>query len=243
MSSHKETNGIEISHVELSDEESVEFVDEMRDTNDVSSVDRATKKRKNSSEVHPHFVDIEAERDRQLEDVTSKLKTLFEKYLHTFKASKVATSCSTASTSSVEPPIVGDDFLTYLKSRPIETGLKTELELYLEEPNFTSEEAKFDVLKWWSHYSSKFPILSKMAKDIFCIPITTVASESAFSAGGRILDDYRSSLSKDMVEILVCGSDWLKAVSKTTIQTLQQSAEEEENLEIDMLIRDGCPDN
>ncbi|MFS8033954.1 putative HAT dimerization domain, ribonuclease H-like superfamily [Helianthus anomalus] len=60
-----------------------------------------------------------------------------------------------------------------------------------------------------------------MARDIFCIPITIVASESAFSVGGRILDDYRSSLSKDMVEILVCGSDWIKALTNTTILTLE----------------------
>jgi hAT family C-terminal dimerisation region len=56
---------------------------------------------------------------------------------------------------------------------------------------------------------------------VYNFPITTVASESAFSAGGRVLDDYQSSLMKDMVEILVCGGDWIKTVSKTTIQTLQ----------------------
>ncbi|KAF5759945.1 putative HAT dimerization domain, ribonuclease H-like superfamily [Helianthus annuus] len=71
-----------------------------------------------------------------------------------------------------------------------------------------------------------------MARNIFSIPITTVASKSAFSVGGRILDDYRSSLTKDMVELLVCGGDWIKATSKTTIQTLQQLAMEEENLEV-----------
>jgi hAT family C-terminal dimerisation region len=55
----------------------------------------------------------------------------------------------------------------------------------------------------------------------FFVPITTVASELAFSAGGRVLDDYRSSLTKDMVKILICGGDWIKVASKTTIQTLQ----------------------
>jgi hAT family C-terminal dimerisation region len=94
--------------------------------------------------------------------------------------------------------------------------------VYLEKPNYIEvENVAFDVLKWWSQNCSKFPILSKLARDIFCIPITTVASESAFSAEGHVLDDYRSSLSKDMVELLVCGGDWIKATSKITIQTIE----------------------
>ncbi|XP_021996150.1 zinc finger BED domain-containing protein RICESLEEPER 2-like [Helianthus annuus] len=176
----------------------------------------------------------------RVQDVKSKLRSLFEKYRNVFMASKAATNGSTTSTPSNEPTTDGYDFMAYLRSRPVVTEQKTELEVYLDEPNHTCVEPNFDVLKWWSQHCSKFPVLTKLAKDIFCIPITTVASESAFSAGGRILDDYRSSLSKDMVELLVCGGDWLRAVSKTTIKTLEQSAKEEEKLEIDMLVPTEC---
>jgi len=48
-----------------------------------------------------------------------------------------------------------------------------------------------------------------MARDFLAIPLSTVSSESAFSLGGRILGDHRSSLTPEMLEALVCGKDWL----------------------------------
>ncbi|XP_041004076.1 zinc finger BED domain-containing protein RICESLEEPER 2-like [Juglans microcarpa x Juglans regia] len=38
-----------------------------------------------------------------------------------------------------------------------------------------------------------------------------VASESTFSAGGRVIDPYRASLSTETVQILLCGADWVRA--------------------------------
>jgi hypothetical protein len=48
-----------------------------------------------------------------------------------------------------------------------------------------------------------------MAHDFLAIPLSTVASESAFSCGGRVLGDTRSSLAPDMLQELVCAKDWL----------------------------------
>ncbi|KAJ0923963.1 putative transcription factor/ chromatin remodeling BED-type(Zn) family [Helianthus annuus] len=169
--------------------------------------------------------------DGRVEDVINRLQSLYVKYSTAFHMARASKNNMT-STSSGAPDIrdrLEDDFYAFLKSRPVENTQKSEVEVYLEEPNYiVLENKEFDVLSWWSQNSSKFPVLSKMARNIFSIPITTVASESAFSAGGRILDDYRSSLTKDMVELLVCGGDWIKSTSKTTIQTLQQLAMEEE---------------
>ncbi|KAL4279114.1 hypothetical protein GQ457_03G011930 [Hibiscus cannabinus] len=59
---------------------------------------------------------------------------------------------------------------------------KSELEKYLEdacEPHVPS----FEILQWWKDQPKRYPILRKMAKDVLAIPISTVASESAFSTG------------------------------------------------------------
>ncbi|KAK2649784.1 hypothetical protein Ddye_017273, partial [Dipteronia dyeriana] len=64
------------------------------------------------------------------------------------------------------------------------------------------KRSNFDVLTWWSVSSAHYPILALIAKDVFVMPISTVASESGFSSGGRVLDPFRSSLTPKMVECL-----------------------------------------
>ncbi|KAH7663342.1 Tam3-transposase (Ac family) protein [Dioscorea alata] len=106
---------------------------------------------------------------------------------------------------------------------------KSELELYLNE-ELEEDSADIDILMWWKANSVRFPILSQMARDILVVPISTVASESAFSTGGRVLDPYRSSLSPKIVEALICTQDWLKA-STTNLLFVEENYNEMEMLE------------
>ncbi|KAH0681794.1 hypothetical protein KY289_019546 [Solanum tuberosum] len=89
---------------------------------------------------------------------------------------------------------------------------KSDLEIYLKDDVVKIND--FNILSWWKVSSCRYPIVAKIARDILSIPISTVASESAFSTGGRILDSYRSSLSPKTVEALICTQQWLRSPSK-----------------------------
>jgi hypothetical protein len=86
------------------------------------------------------------------------------------------------------------------------------MEQYLTEC-LTPRNFDFDILNWWKLNAIKFPTLSKMARDILTIPMSTVSNDtSVFSAGTEscTLDDYRSSLHPKTLEALVCAKDWLQ---------------------------------
>ena len=83
----------------------------------------------------------------------------------------------------------------------------------------------FEILRWWQLNSSRFPLLSEMTHDVLAIPMSTVASESAFSTSGRVLDEFRSSLTPKIVESLMCSQDWLQHSMKKIIENEEQIEE------------------
>ena len=87
---------------------------------------------------------------------------------------------------------------------------KNELDRYLEEETLPHDENDyFDILGWWKLEGARYPTLRLIARDILAIPITTVASESAFSTSGRVLSEHRSRLTPKMLEALMCSQSWL----------------------------------
>jgi hypothetical protein len=80
----------------------------------------------------------------------------------------------------------------------------------LDEPRLIIDEnGDFDILSYWKGNEFRYPIVAAMARDVLSIPISIVASESTFSVGRRVIDQYRSLLKSDIVEALVCTRDWL----------------------------------
>ena len=88
----------------------------------------------------------------------------------------------------------------------------------------------YDILDWWKLNASNYPILSKISRDILAIPISTIASESAFRTSGHILDAFRSSLSPKTVDALVCSQNWLKKDHTINLQEILEEVEKYEDI-------------
>ncbi|XP_056690406.1 zinc finger BED domain-containing protein RICESLEEPER 2-like isoform X2 [Spinacia oleracea] len=105
-------------------------------------------------------------------------------------------------------------FDNFIRNVDVVESLKTELDIYLEEGVYICNETEtehFDPLNWWRANNLKYRILSRMACDILAIPITSVASEATFSAGGRVIEPHRANIGAETVQMLLCGEDWLRS--------------------------------
>ena len=60
-----------------------------------------------------------------------------------------------------------------------------------------------NLLGWWSRRSDAFPTLSKMVRDVLAIQVSSVASETAFSAARFQIGDHRLLLAEDSLETTV----------------------------------------
>ena len=102
------------------------------------------------------------------------------------------------------------------KKQKFDSGLggskRSELKIYLSEA-IVEDERTFDILRWWKLNSERFLILSRMAKDVLVVPISTMASESCFNTSSRVLDIFQSSLTPKIVEALIYSQDWLRIPS------------------------------
>ncbi|CAN1777267.1 Zinc finger BED domain-containing protein DAYSLEEPER, partial [Linum perenne] len=143
-------------------------------------------------------------------DVQEDLYLLFDEYKK-IDTSQLPTTSICLVTS--EDPTAGFDSCDDDASQ---SG-KSELQQYLEDPRYprnelvngVSQPVVLDVLEWWKEYEFRYPRLSRMARDILAIPITSVASESSFSLGGRVLSKWRTCILSDTLEALMTTRNWL----------------------------------
>ncbi|XP_013721193.1 zinc finger BED domain-containing protein DAYSLEEPER-like [Brassica napus] len=157
-------------------------------------------------------------RDAKLKNLREKLNILFESYDKKFKNNSPSTepreTVSQKASAAGSMGLFGNydmsDFFSFRKVSGVVRG-KTPLEAYLDEPpldinNFQS----LDILDWWKDNAHRYGDLAAMACDMLSIPITTVASESSFCIGSRVLNKYMSHLLPKNVQALTCTRNWIK---------------------------------
>ncbi|KAF7143020.1 hypothetical protein RHSIM_Rhsim05G0158300 [Rhododendron simsii] len=168
--------------------------------------------------------------EKQVKDVLNKLYDSYEKEGEVRQNVPSASSMPRVTEENEDCDRrlnLASEFDTYLEEE-YSSVCSLEVDKYLGDLCERKDNPDFDILVWWKNNSNKYPILSKVACDVLAMPVSTVASESAFSTGGRVLDPFRSSLSPSMVETLVCTQNWL--LSAVPI-SLRQSMDKVEDLE------------
>ncbi|KAF7133038.1 hypothetical protein RHSIM_Rhsim09G0098000 [Rhododendron simsii] len=150
------------------------------------------------------------------------LRTIYELYneyiaMHSQAYNELISQQSTTEADSLNSASLGRKVVTgrsqyesFVRQSDSIQPVKSDLDIYLEEGVYICQQgmdSQFDALEWWKANSLKYRILSKMARDILSVPITSVASESTFSAGSKVIDPYRASLATETIEMLLCGAD------------------------------------
>ncbi|XP_073152759.1 zinc finger BED domain-containing protein RICESLEEPER 2-like [Henckelia pumila] len=154
--------------------------------------------------------------------VRETLRSLYSEYVEAHKTNITENDVSSGTQKEISSGLsivsgkgkgkVRTQFANYIKNVDSVEQVKSELEVYFEEGVvFCEDDDEFDALSWWKLNNLKFRILSRMACEVLSIPVTSVASESAFSAGGRVIDTYRANLGVETVQMLLCAEDWLRA--------------------------------
>lgn len=151
--------------------------------------------------------------ERQAKDITDEIKGCILNLYHAYRGEATAIIHPSAPSEVIEEAGLSRLELRLKRKRMEEAAIEisNEVDKYLNDPFEKLEHKGFDLLQWWKCNQTWYPVLSRIAKDIFSIPASTVASENAFSLGGRIVDPFRASLTPKVVEALVCTSDWFRA--------------------------------
>lgn len=97
--------------------------------------------------------------------------------------------------------LLGDVYVTKVeKPRPILQRIEDEVHRYTDlEPI----PLMLDPLLWWKSHESMLPLLSRKARQLLCIPATSVPSERVFSTAGDMLSAQRSTLKSKHVDYLI----------------------------------------
>ncbi|XP_057520795.1 zinc finger BED domain-containing protein RICESLEEPER 2-like [Amaranthus tricolor] len=156
------------------------------------------------------FDDITKYEDEFLKDMAKNMKNKFDKYWENYSVVLSFAAMMDPQYVRNDTPygheasskVVDDDLPGFSSFARGTSENLSELDIYLEESRLDHHLA-LDVLQWWKTNETRHPQVARMSRDLLVIPITTVASQSPFRLGGRVLTKYRASLQPDTAEGLI----------------------------------------
>ncbi|KAK3218649.1 hypothetical protein Dsin_012619 [Dipteronia sinensis] len=153
-------------------------------------------------------LDLEVDVLSYCNSIKALLYELYDEYLKIYGLSlnmpvsqHQPTSDSTGTSSTFKLKGLGDRLFSQ-RAKKLRTssssssGSISKLDRYLETSHEFLEDSEFSIQVWWKDHEQIFPILAIIAKQILGTPVSTVAVEQEFSAGGNILEPRRFCLEK-----------------------------------------------
>ena len=136
------------------------------------------------------------------ERVKTVLEDLYKSYTHNQVGSSSASAAAQAQCQNLSGSMEGDDSSVVDVKAMRMMGFKKDLKV-IESSNTKSEVDKyllescedviydnFAILAWWKFNSPRYRVPSRVARHVLAIPVSTVASKSAFSTASRVLDPF-----------------------------------------------------
>lgn len=102
-------------------------------------------------------------------------------------------------------------------SKKTKTSLTSfnELHYYLDRALAVTNDEEmyesFDILGRWKSQKNSYYVLCNMARDILTLLVSIIASEFAFTTGGRVLTKRKSSIVASTLDVCIYLKDWLDA--------------------------------
>ncbi|OBS16988.1 hypothetical protein FPOA_26869 [Fusarium poae] len=88
--------------------------------------------------------------------------------------------------------------------------LTSELDEFMARTNKADLDVE-DPLEWWVRHASDYPILAKMAFELFSCPAMSTECERVFSQTNKVTADEQNQLSSDTVAAIECQKHLLRS--------------------------------
>ena len=128
--------------------------------------------------------------ERKIEEIKNEVISLLHNLYNNYKE-KYGNNISSTTSNSTFLSHLYKSTLEMFKSRKNTTSSSpnnvSDIDRYISVDTIPFEDNEnFDILAWWKMQQIKYLVLSIIERDVLTVPVSTVASEAAFSAGERL---------------------------------------------------------